>query len=172
MERGELSLNKTTFKLKELVDECCTHLRMEGKYHVNYRSSKLFTVFADRYKIDQVLVNLVNNAVKHAAASYEIEVEAVHRNGVTRISVSDKGKGIATENLAHLFDRYFRLSKDNNRTTGLGLGLYISAEIIRLHGGTMGVESKIGEGTTFWFTIPREAKLNGAAHHTVHAELV
>ena len=173
MERGELSLNKTTFKLKELVDECCTHLRMEGKYHVNYRSSKLFTVFADRYKIDQVLVNLVNNAVKHAAASYEIEVEAVHRNGVTRISVSDKGKGIATENLAHLFDRYFRLSKDNNRTTGLGLGLYISAEIIRLHGGTMGVESKIGEGTTFWFTIPREAKLNGAVHHTTgHAELV
>ncbi|MDB5287667.1 MAG: hypothetical protein JWR05_2616 [Mucilaginibacter sp.] len=64
------------------------------------------------------------------------------------------GKGIEPENLGNLFDRYFRLAKDNNRASGLGLGLYISAEIIRLHGGEMGVESELGKGTTFWFNIP------------------
>jgi signal transduction histidine kinase len=103
-----------------------------------------------------VLVNLVNNAVKYAAGSFEIVIDAKQINGLTKVSVSDFGKGIAHENLTHLFDRYFRLSNDNNKTSGLGLGLYISAEIIRLHGGEMGVESVLGEGTTFWFTIPED----------------
>jgi PAS domain S-box-containing protein len=154
IEQGQLSLKKTKFILKELVDECCSHIRLEGKYHINYLGSPSFTLYADRHKIDQVMVNLVNNAVKYASESFEIGVDAEHIEGATRISVSDKGKGIAPENLANLFDRYFRLAKDNNHTSGLGLGLYISAEIIRLHGGDMGVKSKIGKGTTFWFTIP------------------
>ncbi len=154
IEQGQLSLKKTTFILKELVDECCSHIRLEGKYHINYTSSTSYTIFADREKVDQVLVNLVNNAVKYASESLEITINAQHINGATKISVSDKGKGIELENLGNLFARYFRLAKDNNHASGLGLGLYISAEIIRLHGGEMGVESELGKGTTFWFTIP------------------
>ncbi len=159
IEQGQLSLKKTEFILKDLVDECCSHIRLEGKYHIHYRSSPLFTLFADRDKIDQVLVNLVNNAVKYAAESFEIVVDAKHIKGTTRVSVSDKGKGIEPGNMGNLFDRYFRLAKDNNRTSGLGMGLYISAEIIRLHGGEMGVESELGTGTTFWFTIPDESSI-------------
>lgn len=154
IEQGQLSLKKTTFILKELVDECCSHIRLEGKYHINYKSSPSYTIFADRDKIDQVLVNLVNNAVKYASESLEIIIDAQPIKGTTRISVSDKGKGIEPEHKGKLFERYFRLAKDNNRASGLGLGLYISAEIIRLHGGEMGVESELGKGTTFWFTIP------------------
>jgi PAS domain S-box-containing protein len=159
IEHGQLSLNRTTFMLKELVDECCSHIRLEGKYHINYRSSRAIILFADREKIDQVLVSLVNNAVKYAAGSFEIGVDAEPMQEETKISVSDKGPGIAPENLANLFDRYFRLAKDNNHTTGLGLGLYISAEIIRLHGGDMGVKSELGAGTTFWFTIPNHSAI-------------
>ena len=159
IEQGQLSLKKTEFILKELVDECCSHIRLEGKYHINYRGSPSFTLFADRDKIDQVLVNLVNNAVKYAAESFGIIVDAKHIKGLTRVSVSDKGKGIEPENMGNLFDRYFRLAKDNNRTSGLGMGLYISAEIIRLHGGEMGVESELGKGATFWFTIPDESSI-------------
>jgi PAS domain S-box-containing protein len=154
IEQGQLSLKKTTFILKELVDECCSHIRLEGKYHINYQGSDSYSIFADRDKIDQVLVNLVNNAVKYASESLEIIIDAQPIKGATKISVSDKGKGIEPENIGNLFDRYFRLAKDNNRASGLGLGLYISAEIIRLHGGEMGVESELGKGTTFWFTIP------------------
>lgn len=156
IEQGQLSLNKTTFILKQLVDECCSHIRLEGKYHIKYRSNGATSLFADRDKIDQVLVNLVNNAVKYAAESLGIRVDAKHIKGATRISVSDKGKGIAPENLANLFERYFRVTKDNNQSTGLGLGLYISAEIIRIHGGEMGVKSELGKGTTFWFTVPND----------------
>jgi PAS domain S-box-containing protein len=154
IEQGQLSLKKTTFILKELVDECCSHIRLEGKYHINYQGSNSYSIFADRDKIDQVLVNLVNNAVKYASESLEIIIDAQPIKGATKISVSDKGKGIEPENIGNLFDRYFRLAKDNNRASGLGLGLYISAEIIRLHGGEMGVESELGKGTTFSFTIP------------------
>jgi signal transduction histidine kinase len=154
IEQGQLSLNKTTFILEELVDDCCSHIRLDGKYHINYRGDPSFTLFADRHKIDQVLVNLVNNAVKYAADSFEIMVDAEHNDGSTKVYVSDFGNGIAPENLANLFDRYFRLEKNNNNVAGLGLGLYICAEIIRIHGGEMGVESELGKGTTFWFTIP------------------
>ena len=154
IDQGQLALNKTTFVLKDLIDDCCSHIRLEGKYHINYRSDPSFTIHADRHKLDQVLVNLVNNAVKYAPNSFEIMVDAEHGDGATTVSVSDLGKGIAPEDLAHLFDRYFRLAKDNIKTSGLGLGLYISAEIIRLHQGEMGVKSEIGKGTTFWFTIP------------------
>ncbi|AMR33992.1 hypothetical protein A0256_22355 [Mucilaginibacter sp. PAMC 26640] len=156
IEQGQLSLKKATFNVKELVDECCSHIRLEGKYHINYLSSISYSIFADREKIDQVLVNLVNNAVKHASESLEITINVQHPKGMTKISVSDKGKGIGPENLSNLFDRYFRVAKDNNHASGLGLGLYISAEIIRLHGGEMGVESELGKGTTFWFTVPDE----------------
>jgi signal transduction histidine kinase len=154
MEQGQLSLDKTTFLLAGLIEDCCSHIRMDGKYHINYRGDLSFTLFADRHKLDQVLVNLVNNAVKYAANSFEIVIDAKHTGGFTKVYVSDFGKGIEPKNIAFLFDRYFRVVKDNNQTSGLGLGLYISAEIIRIHGGEMGVESVLGEGTTFWFTIP------------------
>jgi PAS domain S-box-containing protein len=161
IEQGQLSLNKTTFILEELVDDCCSHIRLGGKYHINYHGDPSFTIFADHHKLDQVLVNLVNNAVKYAPDSFEIIIDAEHKDGLTKVSVSDFGKGIAPENLANLFDRYFRLEKDNNNISGLGLGLYICAEIIRIHGGEMGVESALGKGTTFWFTIPdNQAKFN------------
>jgi len=161
IDQGHLSLDKTSFILAKLVEDCCSHIRLEGKYHIDYQGDPEFTLFADRHKLDQVLVNLVNNAVKYAAGSFEIRIDAKHSNGLTTVSVSDFGQGIAPENLIHLFDRYFRLSNDNNKTSGLGLGLYISAEIIRLHGGEMGVESEIGKGTTFWFTIPDDRGEDG-----------
>lgn len=154
IDQGQLSLNKTTFVLAELVEDCCSHIRLEGKYHIDYRGDPAFTIFADRHKLDQVLVNLVNNAVKYAAKSFAIVIDAEHKNGLTKVSVSDFGNGIPPENLVNLFERYFRLETNNNKISGLGLGLYICAEIIRLHGGEMGVESALGKGTTFWFTIP------------------
>jgi PAS domain S-box-containing protein len=152
--QGHLSVNKTMFVLAKLVEDCCSHIRLEGKYHIDYRGDPSFTIYADQHKLDQVLVNLVNNAVKYATGSFEIIIDAEHKAGVTKVSVSDFGRGIQPESLVNLFDRYFRAEKDNNNISGLGLGLYICAEIIRLHGGEMGVESEVGKGTTFWFTVP------------------
>jgi PAS domain S-box-containing protein len=157
IDRGELELHKTIFILADVVKACCTHIRLEGKYKINYTGNHLIQVYADQFKIDQVLVNLVNNAVKYAPNSLKIDINAAKINGFTKISIIDKGKGIAPEKQAKLFDRYYRATSDNN-TSGLGLGLYISSEIVKKHGGEIGVDSVVGEGSSFWFTIPDSNK--------------
>ena len=72
----------------------------------------------------------------------------------TKISVTDKGAGIPPEDVPHLFDRYYQIKQGSNESPGLGLGLYISAQIIKRHDGEIGVDSKVGKGSTFWFTLP------------------
>ena len=73
---------------------------------------------------------------------------------MAKISVIDHGPGIAPEMLPYLFDRYFRVDSSGSQYSGLGLGLYICAEIIKKHNGQIGVDSEAGKGSTFWFTLP------------------
>lgn len=153
-EQGEMTLNKTDFKVSELINECCNHVRLEGKYTITYKGDLSVEVNADKYKIDQVLVNLVNNAIKYAPDSPEIIIKVDSLKNFHRISVIDAGKGIPSENIPHLFERYYQVNK-KAKNPGLGLGLYISSEIIRVHEGEMGVKSQVGKGSTFWFTIPK-----------------
>jgi PAS domain S-box-containing protein len=122
IDRGELELHKTIFILSDVIKACCTHIRMEGKYKITYSGNHLVHVYADQFKIDQVLVNL------------EIIIHAEKIKGFTKVTVSDKGHGIEPDHLAKLFDRYYRADSENN-PSGLGLGLYISSQIIKKHGG-------------------------------------
>lgn len=152
--QGQLSLNKTEFKVSELIEKCCTHIRMEEIHSIVQTGDLSLEVSADQEKIDQVLVNLVNNAVKYAPQSKEITIHIQGLESEVKVSVIDKGPGISAENLSKLFNRYFRVNKSDGSGSGLGLGLYISSEIVKRHGGRMGVESELGEGSTFWFTVP------------------
>jgi PAS domain S-box-containing protein len=154
IDHGQFSLNKSAFVVADVIDGCCTHIRLEGKYTITYTGDHSLTVYADQYKIDQVLVNLVNNAVKYSPDSMEILIHVEKIPGFTKVSVTDRGKGIAPENIAKLFDRYYRIGTEHHYASGLGLGLYISAEIIKKHGGEIGVDSVLGKGSTFWFTLP------------------
>lgn len=154
IEQGQLTLNKTLFSISEVIDGCCSHIDITGDFKIIPKGDHSHKVMADQHKIDQVMVNLVNNAVKYAPHSKEIFIHVEHLNKQTRIAVTDKGNGIEKENLSRLFDRFYRGKKQKGDASGLGLGLYISAEIIRRHGGEMGVESIIGDGATFWFTLP------------------
>ena len=154
LDHGELILNKSKFRLSELIDICCDHVRLAGKHHITNKGDLTLEAFADSSKIDQVLVNLVNNAVKYAPGSKDIVIEIKKVKDKVKVSVKDKGKGIPPENIPHLFDRYYQVKKDHRHSSGLGLGLFISAAIIKEHGGEMGVKSKPGEGSIFWFTLP------------------
>jgi signal transduction histidine kinase len=111
-------------------------------------------VVADRNKIDQVLVNFVNNAVKYAPESKEITILLEQLPQKVKVSVIDKGQGIPEQNIPHLFNRYYQVKNEQTKVKGLGLGLYISAEIIKKHQGEIGVDSVLGKGSTFWFTLP------------------
>jgi PAS domain S-box-containing protein len=157
LDQGQLSLNRTFFTLSDVIDGCCSHVQLENQYRLVFSGNHEVEVYADEHKIDQVIINLVNNAVKYAPASKDILVQVESIPGFTKVSVIDKGNGIPAESLPKLFTRYYRVEQ-NTFTPGLGLGLYISSEIIKRHGGEMGVESEIGKGTTFWFTLPDKKK--------------
>jgi two-component system CheB/CheR fusion protein len=92
--------------------------------------------------------------VKYAKESREIHILTESLDDHVKISVQDFGEGISESVIPHLFDRYYRADHLGSSYSGLGLGLYICSEIIRKHSCKIGVHSKIGEGSTFWFTIP------------------
>jgi signal transduction histidine kinase len=107
----------------------------------------------DRNRVGQVLGNLVANAIKFTPNGGTIAIEAVHVEREVRFSVADTGPGISQEAREHVFERYWR-GKDSDSTKGVGLGLFISKDIIASHGGKIWVESTVGGGSTFYFTLP------------------
>jgi two-component system CheB/CheR fusion protein len=151
---GQLQIHPEKFNLLKVVSECCDNLPANGAFQINVKGDKKLEVYADISRTEQVLINFVNNAMKYAPDSKEIEVSVEKSSGMAKISVIDKGEGIPPQNLRFLFDRYYRINHGGSEYTGLGLGLYICAEIVKKHDGTIGAESEVGAGSTFWFTLP------------------
>ena len=154
--QGQLHITKSVFNLSEMIEKCCSHIRLEDKYHLILQGDRRLQVCADENRIDQVIVNLVNNAMKYASESDEIYLIIDKSGKMAKVSVKDSGPGISPDKIPHLFDRYYRADPEGIQYSGLGLGLYISAEIIRKHNGEIGVDSQLGKGSTFWFTLPIE----------------
>jgi len=156
MKEGQLHLNKTRFRLGSVIDDCCLHVTTEGVFNIVTRGDLNTEVEADSERVQQVIINLVNNAIKYAYATREIEIKVEQFPEAVKISVTDSGPGIAKEKIPYLFDRFYRADSSSGQYSGLGLGLYIAAQIIKRHDGEIGVESELGAGTTFWFTLPNQ----------------
>lgn len=156
LSEGQLQIEKRWFNLSEMLQETCNHIRVDGKYNLKIGGDESINVFADENRIDQVVINFVNNAVKYAPSSTNIYIYFEKIEEDIKVSVTDYGDGIQENLLPNLFGRYYRASHSGKDYSGLGLGLYICAEIIKAHKGQIGVDSKVGEGSTFWFIIPLE----------------
>ncbi|MDQ1095902.1 MULTISPECIES: PAS domain-containing protein [Chryseobacterium] len=155
IEQGHMKLNRQPFSLSELFDDCCKTLAQNTGQKIHFEGDTQLTVEADHQQIGQVMVNFITNALKYAPESEQILIRAQKLNDhEVKVSVSDQGPGIPQEKLTHLFERYYRTEYKGQKFTGLGLGLYISAQIIKHHGGHIGVESEVGKGSEFWFTLP------------------
>ncbi|MBM7118874.1 sensor histidine kinase [Archangium primigenium] len=144
-------------RVEELLHETCDSLRPLAQ-HKEQRlrvepSSGLPLVSVDRERIHQVLANLVGNALKYTPSGGRITLRATPEPGQVRITVEDTGPGISPEDLPHVFGRFWRAHRATAQGTGLGLS--IAKGIVEAHGGTIGVESRYGEGSTFFFTLPR-----------------
>jgi signal transduction histidine kinase len=110
----------------------------------------------DAQKIYQVLLNLLDNAIKYSDSGARVHVRVMHDNDSVTVRVSDTGVGIPEEDLPNLFDRFYRVNKDRSRSTGgRGLGLAISRQIVELHGGHLSVKSEVGVGSTFEVRLPK-----------------
>lgn len=116
-------------------------------------------VKADKDRLRQVLLNLINNALKYSPAKNPVEVSIENSADIVSIAIKDYGQGIDRKDLARLFDKYFQVDKGKNHNGGMGLGLYLSKQIIELHKGTISVQSKKGEGSIFTITLPQARKV-------------
>ncbi|WP_345954803.1 ATP-binding protein [Mucilaginibacter sp. PAMB04168] len=156
LESGKIQIDKQVFDMallvKEVEEESITTIT---SHKVVFAPVVETIVKADRDKIGQVINNFISNAVKYSPAGSTIEVACITINGKALVSVKDQGMGIAPKDIDKLFERYYRVENNSTATiAGFGIGLYLSSEIVERHNGNIGVESVLGKGSTFWFTLP------------------
>lgn len=156
---GQLHISQQQVNLSELIEECCNDVRVEGIYTIHTEGDRCAVAYADALRIEQVITNFVNNAIKYAAKSTEIRIRIEKIKDMVKVSVIDQGAGIQPGKLKFLFNRYYRVDHVGSNYTGLGLGLYICSEIIKKHHGEIGVHSEIGKGSIFWFTLPDQQEV-------------
>ncbi|WP_374165929.1 sensor histidine kinase [Arcticibacter sp. MXS-1] len=154
IQSGRLELSKSHFNLLEMVTDCVEQCKIEDQKHeVIVEGDPDQVVFGDRNRLDQVLCNLLTNAFKYSPAHDQVKVVTTEENGRVKLAITDKGIGIPADKLDKIFDRFYRVENTSQLFQGVGLGLYISSEIVRQHGGEIGVTSVPGQGSTFWFTF-------------------
>jgi two-component system CheB/CheR fusion protein len=153
---GHLNLKKEFFDINKLVEECKEQLsRISTNNKIETDLHQVPQVFADRERISQVITNLMSNGIKYSPQGGEIIVSTYAKNNWLYLIVEDFGIGISDESTKHLFDRFYRTNNPVIRTfPGLGLGLYITGEIVKRHEGSVKVESKEGRGSKFIVTLP------------------
>jgi signal transduction histidine kinase/CheY-like chemotaxis protein len=158
IEAGRLGLMRENADLREVVEEAVRavspRLAYEGLSLTIALPENLPPVFLDRTRIRQVLINLLNNAARFTDVG-GVRISAECRDHDLVVSVADTGVGIPPDELPHVFDEFFQAgSALQRRVGGSGLGLTISKRIVELHGGAMWAESRVGEGSTFFFSLP------------------
>lgn len=152
-----LTLDTSWFDINMLIREEIEDMqRLTRKHRMVFKPDmQVKPVLADKGRITEVLVNLISNAVKYSPEGGEITVSTTHTAEGVRVHVSDQGIGIPKDQIAHVFDRLFRVQHPQIQNfPGMGLGLYISAGIIRCHGGSIEARSNKGKGTVFSFLLP------------------
>ena len=160
IESGQLQLHITQFDFDELVKDITDSMQLTSERHqLVIEGSTGMKVSSDKDRLEQVLVNLIGNAIKYSPHSDKVEILLSSLAGKVKVSVHDYGVGIDKKRQAHVFERFYRVSGPNlNSFPGLGLGLYISSEIIKRLGGRIWVESAgKSSGSTFNFEIAQLA---------------
>jgi signal transduction histidine kinase len=155
LESGSLGMTREPAQVGALVRDTVQRARsMYPGLTLEVRmEDDLPTIEMDSTRISQVLDNLISNAVKYAPSS-PISLNVSANNNWLTLDIQDRGPGIDSEHMAHLFERFYRVPDSSQGVRGTGLGLYICRKIVEAHGGEIGVDSQPGQGTRFRFTIP------------------
>jgi signal transduction histidine kinase len=154
---GLLTLDRKPCQLDALVSTCVEEQRLLAPTRtitVDLRSSQSVTVMVDADRLSEVMTNYLTNAVRYSSEDQAIEVEMRVEGSVGRVEVRDHGPGISPEEQETIWTRFQRARSAAVGAPGLGLGLYIARLLVEQQGGQVGVESAVGKGSTFWFTLP------------------
>ncbi|HEY6543178.1 MAG TPA: PAS domain-containing sensor histidine kinase [Ktedonobacteraceae bacterium] len=156
IELGRLDFQEDLFDLNEVVKETVEQIQPTTRKHfIRVEGQAHQPTWGDKDRIGQVLTNLLTNAIKYSPQADTIIVQVTSTQDTAIVSVQDFGIGIEKEHIQSIFDRFYRVTDPDEKIfPGLGIGLYISHEIIKRHGGTLLVESKKGYGSVFSFTLP------------------
>lgn len=155
IQTGQLQLHTHSVIIDELVSEIVQANTSLAAHHViNFKGRSLKKVSIDITRISQVLNNLMTNAVKYSPHAKEIVVHIMDDTDRVIVSVQDFGSGIPNEKQKQIFNRFYRTMEGKDVAAGLGLGLYISYNIMKAHGGDMWVKSEVGKGSTFFISLP------------------
>lgn len=157
IEAGQLTLQPQAFNIIALIEKVIGVWESRGVTHPfeHPQAQNLPSVWADRDRTEEVLFNLIDNATKYSPEGTPIRLEAESDGKFVTVAVMDRGVGIPSDEVAKIFDKFHRVDRsDHTETYGHGLGLYICRRLIEAQGGTISVESVLGEGSTFRFTLP------------------
>jgi two-component system sensor histidine kinase KdpD len=161
IEAGDLRLDRRPQPVGELITAALQKLRilLEDREVRVEIDPNLPEVTADAELIGLTIRQLLTNALKYANPESPIAIKAAAVDGVVRISVKDFGPGIAPKNLQRIFEKYYRVEDNTSRIPGTGMGLTIARDIVKAHGGEIGVQSVVGVGSEFFFTLPAAEKM-------------
>lgn len=162
IESGKLEMHMSTFDIVQMVEESVEDARHLTSRHAILVDTEYYgTVYGDRDRISQVLLNLLTNAIKYSPDCSQIDVQVRGDKEFISISVIDCGIGIDKREHKKIFERFYRVEGKSEQTyPGFGIGLFIANEIVQRHDGTMSVESEKGKGSVFTFTLPINKKPN------------
>lgn len=166
IDAGRVTLDQRALDVGETLAELLDQFRTKwsAREIVVKHDADVSPAFADRHKLEEILINLVDNAVKYSEAGSRVEVAIAAEGAEVKVSVIDHGEGIAPEKIPNLFQKFARIaSPSTSEIPGTGLGLYIVKGFVQAHGGHVWVDSVLGEGSTFSFTLP-VAAAREAAH--------
>ena len=156
LESGKIQIDKQLFNVKALIHEVADEMKVTATTHtINIEECEEVEVSADQDKIQSVISNLISNAVKYSPNGTVVYVGCKSTENEVIVSVRDEGIGIQPADAEKIFNRYYRIENSNTKhISGFGIGLYLSAEIIYRHEGQIWLESEIGNGSTFYFSLP------------------
>jgi len=155
IQSGKLNYNITNFDFNEMIDNTIENMQYSSLQHtITKTGSVLQKVSGDKDRLQQVVINFLSNAIKYSPEAGTVFIHTEEQNGGIKVSVKDHGIGISAQNLEKVFEKYYRIEDHAIQFQGLGIGLYISYEIIQRHHGKIWAESELGKGSTFNFSLP------------------
>lgn len=155
LQNGKMKFYFEDFSLAEMLKDVIEqHQQSQTGHQIILEGKADFDLNADNNRIEQVVNNFLSNALKYSPGADKVIVKVERKKNTMRLSVRDYGIGIPEDQISHVFDRFYRVEESVRNFQGLGLGLYISAEIIRRHNGKIGAERNKDGGSTFWFSLP------------------